>query len=311
MQIDSHKLLEALANSAVFIEFRQAFTAATGLPLALRAGEIWQPPLRGAEGESQFCAKLCAGGRFCTDCRQTQEALSKRGQAGPVTVSCWCGLAATAVPVRVSGDLIGFLQTGQVFLATPGAAELQATLRRMRAGKQPTDGRALRRAYLTTRVVPTTRYRACVGLLVVFAEHLGLVGEQFAAQAEVPESSFIRRAKAFMREHHDEPLRLPGVARVVNTSTFYFCKHFHKATGQHFSQFLCAVRLEKARNLLLNPDVRVSEIAYTVGFQSLTHFNRVFKQTTGLNPTQYRRQALAWHPLPKVTRTSAPAMASD
>ena len=51
--------------------------------------------------------------------------------------------------------------------------------------------------------------------------------------------------------------------------------------------------LEKAKNLLLNPNLRVSEIAYEVGFQSLTHFNRVFKRILGQSPTEYRAQLLA------------------
>ena len=51
--------------------------------------------------------------------------------------------------------------------------------------------------------------------------------------------------------------------------------------------------IEKAKNLLLNPNLRVSEIAFEVGFQSLTHFNRVFKKLLGQSPTEYRAQLLA------------------
>jgi AraC-like DNA-binding protein len=74
----------------------------------------------------------------------------------------------------------------------------------------------------------------------------------------------------------------------VNTSTFYFCKLFKKATGLNFTEYVSRVRLEKAKNLLLNPNARVSEIAYSVGFQSLTHFNRVFRKFEGQSPTAYR-----------------------
>ena len=296
MHEDPTRLLEALASSPVFVEFHQAFTAATGLPLTLRPPEAWQPPLRGAEGESRFCAKICSGGRFCNECQHTQNLLSRRGKAGPVTISCWCGMAATVVPVKPGGQLVGFLQTGQVFRVAPGPSELAETIRRLRLMRQPTDGQALRQAYLRTRVMPTARYRACVELLEVFASHLSLVGEQTVAEVGVPEPGVIRRAKEFIHEHHDEPLRLTQVARAVNSSPFHFCKHFHRVTGLHFSRFLCEVRIEKAKNLLLNPDVKVSEIAYTVGFQSLTHFNRVFKWATGLSPSGYREQALAWLP---------------
>jgi AraC-like DNA-binding protein len=52
------------------------------------------------------------------------------------------------------------------------------------------------------------------------------------------------------------------------------------------------VRIERAQNLLLNPNLRVSEIGFEVGFQSLTHFNRVFKKLLSQSPTEYRAQLL-------------------
>ncbi|MGZ5566768.1 MAG: helix-turn-helix domain-containing protein [Limisphaerales bacterium] len=76
----------------------------------------------------------------------------------------------------------------------------------------------------------------------------------------------------------------------MNTSTFHFCKMFKKATGLNFTDYVSRVRVEKAKNLLLNPNLRISEIAYEVGFQSLTHFNRVFKKITGQSPSHYRTQ---------------------
>jgi YesN/AraC family two-component response regulator len=83
-------------------------------------------------------------------------------------------------------------------------------------------------------------------------------------------------------------LSLGQVAKAVNTSTFYFCKMFKKGTGLNFTEYVSRVRIESAKNLLLNPNLRISEIAYQVGFQSLTHFNRVFKKVAGESPTDYR-----------------------
>ena len=54
--------------------------------------------------------------------------------------------------------------------------------------------------------------------------------------------------------------------------------------------YVSRVRVEKAKNLLLNPNARVSEVAYEVGFQSLTHFNRVFRKIVGESPTEYRKR---------------------
>jgi AraC-like DNA-binding protein len=58
--------------------------------------------------------------------------------------------------------------------------------------------------------------------------------------------------------------------------------------GLNFTVYLSRVRLEKAKTLLLNPHLRISEIAFEVGFQSLTHFNRRFREILGQSPTDYR-----------------------
>lgn len=96
------------------------------------------------------------------------------------------------------------------------------------------------------------------------------------------------KAKAFIREHFAENLTLRQAANAVNMSLFYFCKKFHKSTGFSFTEFVALTRIEKAGKLLLNPNLRISEIAFAVGFQSLTHFNRAFKRIMRQSPTQYR-----------------------
>ena len=108
-------------------------------------------------------------------------------------------------------------------------------------------------------------------------------------QTEV-EPPMIRRAKAYIAGHHADPIKLDEIANAMHVSTFYFCKMFKKATGMTFTDYLGRVRVEKAKNLLLNPHLRVSEIAYAAGFQSLTHFNRVFRDITGESPTRFREK---------------------
>jgi YesN/AraC family two-component response regulator len=129
-----------------------------------------------------------------------------------------------------------------------------------------------------------------VKLLTIFAQHLSMVSNQILVQQNHAEPPVITRAKDFIKQHQTEDLSLGQVAKAVNTSTFYFCKMFKKVTGLNFTDYLSRIRIENAKNLLLNPNLRISEIAYEVGFQSLTHFNRVFKRIVGQSPTEYRGQ---------------------
>jgi AraC-like DNA-binding protein len=78
------------------------------------------------------------------------------------------------------------------------------------------------------------------------------------------------------------------VARAVNMSAFYFCKMFKQATGLTFTDYLARIRVEKVKNLLLDPHKRVSEAAFAAGFQSLSQFNRVFRKVAGEAPSTYR-----------------------
>jgi two-component system response regulator YesN len=100
----------------------------------------------------------------------------------------------------------------------------------------------------------------------------------------------ITLAKQYINEHQAERLTLSQVANAVNVKRFAFSKHFTKATGIHFTEYLTRVRIERAKNLLLYANLRVNEIGYEVGFKSLTKFNRVFKRILGRSPTGYRGQ---------------------
>ena len=136
--------------------------------------------------------------------------------------------------------------------------------------------------------MPQKRYDSTVSLLNLFAQHLSIVSNQVVVRQNHSEPPMIANARKFITEHYAEDLSLGQVAKAVNASPFYFCKMFKKITGVNFTDFLSRVRIEHAKNLLLNQNLRVSEIAFEVGFQSLTHFNRVFKKIIGQSPTEYR-----------------------
>jgi AraC-like DNA-binding protein/ligand-binding sensor protein len=285
-------LIEALTNSKVFQDYERAFAEATGLPVALRAVESWQLPHHGHRNESPFCAMVLETSRACASCLQVQEKLSAGAAEEAYTVSCPAGLCDTAVPVRLGDRLLGFLQTGQVFRKTPTPGQFERTLRLVAEWGVNVDPAKLKEAYFNTRVVPNRQHEAVVKLLSIFAQHLSMLSNQVVLQQDNAEPPVITRAKEYIQEHQTENLRLGHVAKAVNTSTFYFCKMFKKVTGINFTDYLSRVRIEKSKNLLLNPNLRVSEIAFEVGFQSLTHFNRVFKKILGQSPTEYRTQLL-------------------
>jgi AraC-like DNA-binding protein len=68
----------------------------------------------------------------------------------------------------------------------------------------------------------------------------------------------------------------------------HLSENFKQVTGLNFVEYVARARFNSACDLLRNANLRISEIAFAVGFQSLSQFNRVFKRLSGKSPTQYR-----------------------
>ena len=102
------------------------------------------------------------------------------------------------------------------------------------------------------------------------------------------EPGAIWKARKFIEEHSDEELSLRKVAKAVNINSNHLSEKFKQVTGVNFVDYVARARFEKACKLLRDANCRTSEIAFAVGFQSLSQFNRVFKKLAGKSPTQYR-----------------------
>jgi len=286
-------LLEALSNSKIYRDYERSFNDITGLPLSLQPVETWQLPHHSKRNENPFCALMSRKSRSCANCLQMRAELCQKASTTPRTVTCPVGLCDTAVPVRMSDRLIGFLQTGQLFQKKPSKAQFERAAKLAGGWGFEVDRETLKEAFFAGRVVSPKQHDSAVKLLSIFAQHLSMLSNQVFIQQANAEPPVIKRARAYIQEHQGDKLTLGEVSKAVNMSSFYFCKTFKKITGINFTDYLSRVRIERAKNLLLNPNLRVSEIAFEVGFQSLTHFNRVFRKLLGQSPTRYREQLLA------------------
>ena len=129
-------------------------------------------------------------------------------------------------------------------------------------------------------------------------EMLSAVEFESAGSRNRAEPVEIWKTRKFIEEHSDERLSLRRVAKAVNKNPNYLSERFKQVTGLNFVEYVARTRFEKACRLLHSGDLRISEIAFAVGFQSLSQFNRVFKRLSGKSPTQFReaKHQIRQHP---------------
>lgn len=103
-------------------------------------------------------------------------------------------------------------------------------------------------------------------------------------------SFLVRQAQSYITEHYDQHLSLQEVADHCYVSQWYLSKLLHKHLGIPFYDLLNSVRVQKAKELLEDPALRISEIAEQVGYADTAHFSRVFKKSEGVSAGDWRNQ---------------------
>lgn len=291
----SRALVSQLRESQIYRDYEQAFRDTTGLPINLRPIEAFTLPHVDDPNENPFCALMATTNQTCAACLVLQKRVEEEARLEPKTLKCFAGLCDSAVPVRVGENLIAFLQTGQILMHRPSPGQFKTTTRQLLKWGTDVDLKQLEEAYFQTRVVTKRQYESILRLLTIFAQHLSTLSSQLLVKESSAEAPMITRARSYITENHEKDLSLQEVAKAVNTSAFYFCKMFKRSTGITFTDYLARVRVEKVKNLLLNPHKRVSEAAFETGFQSLSQFNRVFRKITGESPSAYRQHLHGAH----------------
>ena len=113
--------------------------------------------------------------------------------------------------------------------------------------------------------------------------------EEFFIKLNNRQRKYVLEAQSYVERHYaDNSLSLEQVAAHVGISASYLSRIFIETYGVKFTQWLNDLRIEKAKRLLLESDHLIRDISQEVGFLSIQNFMRVFKQKTGVKPSEYR-----------------------
>ncbi|OLF10321.1 helix-turn-helix domain-containing protein [Actinophytocola xanthii] len=118
----------------------------------------------------------------------------------------------------------------------------------------------------------------------------------------------VERVIRSMHANLGEPITIDDMARTAMFSKFHFSRIFQRVTGISPGRFLSALRLQRAKYLLLTTDLTVADISHVVGYNSIGTFSSRFRTSVGVSPTEYRQHRgcvpplAGWDPLPKPRR---------
>lgn len=104
----------------------------------------------------------------------------------------------------------------------------------------------------------------------------------------IDKSRYIRKAKEYIYTHYNENINLNAICSFSGISKNYFCNLFKIETGLSIWDYLTEYRMEKAKEFIINSDMKNYEIAYKVGYENPSYFSKIFKKHAGISPSDFR-----------------------
>lgn len=103
-------------------------------------------------------------------------------------------------------------------------------------------------------------------------------------------NEIIEVAIQYIRAYYNTDLSLEKVASIVYLNPVYFSQVFKQKTGYGFKEYVIHLRMEQAKQLLLNPQLKLADISERIGYQDVKHFTQVFRRKYNATPTEYRQE---------------------
>jgi len=125
-------------------------------------------------------------------------------------------------------------------------------------------------------------------IIVATRQHILESAELVQAWRNSHTRGYLLKAKDYITEHFHQSITLEEVAEHVGLSPFHFSKLFKEKHGVNFIDYVTHLRIEQAKQEMLNTNKSLKEICFSIGYKDPNYFSRVFKKKTGVAPTAYR-----------------------
>lgn len=119
---------------------------------------------------------------------------------------------------------------------------------------------------------------------------VGSMNELMLKDSVPKKKDVITEAKEYIRQHYNHNITLNEISKKFFINPYYFSQLFKKKTGMTYQNYLINYRIDRAKKLLEETDLRIYEVCKLVGYNDMNHFNQVFERNEGMKPSEYRQR---------------------
>jgi AraC-like DNA-binding protein len=238
---------------------------------------------------SPFCSKLreIVGHEHCLACDRKHLAIVGEKRQS-LRYHCWAGLREFIIPIILDGEIVTFIQCGQVLDAPPLEADwlaIRQSLNALGFTDLPSD-----ELFFSLRIISPQHQEDLMSLLEFFGNYIAFARHQILIAETPQQSRMVERAISFIKNHFTEPISLDDVAQSTSTSPRNLMRIFKAVTGKTVLEFIHEQRISRACELLKAGEMTCTQVAYECGFGSVQQFDQVFQRLRQYTPQVWQRR---------------------
>ncbi len=232
--------------------------------------------------DNPYCIYIKSFGNAQEHCVERQKKVFEKCKTGAYCGSCFAGVREYVYPICGENEVLGFISVSG-YKTEDADSYLSRTAR-----KYGIPEKKLAAAYRSLKEDMPEEKR--INTLIQPLCHMLTLAYVNMQDSGVNEKDQIERVLRYVMRNHSRDITLSQICDHFRFSRSYISHKFKKRTGKSFREYLTDIRLEDAKSLLFYSNLNITEIAFAVGFENSNYFSNVFKEHTGLSPSQYRKK---------------------
>jgi AraC-like DNA-binding protein len=231
---------------------------------------------------NSYCSIIHTNSTGIKRCFQSDRILlEKCKESGQMEVhTCHAGLIDVALPIKFENHIVGFVILGQM----KGNEEFSNTVGKSLSylGKEKLE--EIKLVYKTVPTFNKERIKSIVNIAVMVAKYI--MQENMVT---VKHDAILEKILTYIDSNIEKNINVSDLIKVSNISKSSLYGLFNRYYNCSVCEYIKNRKIEKAKSLLMNTDLSVSEISAKLGFSTLSYFSKTFKRINGVSPQKYKK----------------------